>query len=314
MRALWRIGRALLPLYLLLWAGVSSAATTWLVVRNVRLYTEPPLDGEKIKTIHKGDWVTQLATELSGDYIQVRDGAGDAGWVYRPYLTEVPEVESTGGTGPIPTGTGGPSALGEDASAYSNPDCPPEGNPSPNGSRYEQLKAVNLLKNRVQGPVESTVQHLSLTAFLAPGDDRDRWNTSTAVELEGYVRDVKSGGKETCNCRTTDSQKYDTHIELTTGPNDNGLPMIVEVTPPWRALRANAGMDWSTSGLQSELEGHKVRMRGWLLFDSEHIGNSENTNPEGSNLWRRTAWEIHPVTGIEVNRNGAWVSMTGGQP
>ena len=58
--------------------------------------------------------------------------------------------------------------------------------------------------------------------------------------------------------------------------------------------------DWSTDALEASIEDRWVRVRGWLFWDGEHRHNAENTNPDGEQLWRRTAWEIHPVTGLEV--------------
>jgi len=37
-----------------------------------------------------------------------------------------------------------------------------------------------------------------------------------------------------------------------------------------------------------------------MRFDAEHQGESENTATERAENWRATAWEIHPVTSIEV--------------
>jgi hypothetical protein len=39
---------------------------------------------------------------------------------------------------------------------------------------------------------------------------------------------------------------------------------------------------------------------GWLLYDLIHEGNAANTNPNGSQIWRATCEEIHPITGIKV--------------
>jgi len=75
--------------------------------------------------------------------------------------------------------------------------------------------------------------------------------------------------------------------------------MIVEVTPRLRATAAARGLDWSTQALQA-LKGHRVKIKGWMLFDFEHVDESENTAPNKRDNWRVTAWEIHPVTGITV--------------
>jgi hypothetical protein len=37
-----------------------------------------------------------------------------------------------------------------------------------------------------------------------------------------------------------------------------------------------------------------------MLFDMERQDESENTAPGGERNWRATAWEIHPITSIEV--------------
>ncbi len=44
----------------------------------------------------------------------------------------------------------------------------------------------------------------------------------------------------------------------------------------------------------------KVRVTGWMFFDSDHNTEAENTNPGGPKNWRATSWEVHPVTGFEV--------------
>jgi hypothetical protein len=76
--------------------------------------------------------------------------------------------------------------------------------------------------------------------------------------------------------------------------------LIVEVTPPMRDWAAAQRRDWSTATLQRQLTGRRVRFEGWLLFDDEHDEESENTRPGDRDNWRATAWEIHPVTSIEV--------------
>ena len=76
--------------------------------------------------------------------------------------------------------------------------------------------------------------------------------------------------------------------------------MIVEVTPRWRPAIARSGVDWETDTLRQRLLGRCVRITGWLLFDREHRGESENTARPGASVWRATAWEIHPITRIET--------------
>ena len=56
----------------------------------------------------------------------------------------------------------------------------------------------------------------------------------------------------------------------------------------------------STRALRDRLLGRWIKVRGWMLFDVEHQNASENTAPGHERNWRATAWEIHPITSIEV--------------
>lgn len=177
------------------------------------------------------------------------------------------------------------------------PGCPARGVAVSSG-----VRALNRLKNRVATPVAQDIDSaVTLAALLAPGDDRGRWSERRAATVVGYVRDVKAGGVETANCFAKTPDHRDTHIELVTDPQDGGqLPLIVEVTPWWRRHAAGRGSHWSTDSLRSLLLGRSVRVTGWLLFDTEHERQAENTAPGRAGNWRATAWELHPVTGVEV--------------
>ena len=91
-------------------------------------------------------------------------------------------------------------------------------------------------------------------------------------------------------------------MELVLDPmhSDGSARMIVEVTPRWRYIMRERGADWSTRALRDQFLGRWVRVRGWMLFDTEHRAESENTVPGRAANWRATAWEIHPVTSMEV--------------
>ena len=165
------------------------------------------------------------------------------------------------------------------------------------------VQASDRLKNRYTAPQPAEVDsQVSLAALLRPGDDRTRWDERRGAVIVGYVHDVKPGGIETVNCKARDPQFRDTHIELVLDPMtaDGSQRVIVEVTPRWRALMAARGMDWSTRTLRRQYLGRWVRVTGWLLFDAEHANASQNTAPEHPANWRATAWEVHPITSVEV--------------
>ncbi len=164
-------------------------------------------------------------------------------------------------------------------------------------------RALNQLKNRYTAPVPADIDsQVTLAALVAPGDDRTRWSDARGASIVGYVHDVKPGAIETVNCKARDLPDRDTHIELVVDPMTEGGPqrVIVEVTPRWRAMMAAKGVDWSTPALRKAYLGRWVRVTGWLLFDAEHANAAENTAPGRARDWRATAWEVHPVTAIEV--------------
>jgi hypothetical protein len=176
--------------------------------------------------------------------------------------------------------------------------CPPEGDAKP-----DSVKALNILKNRVIPPQDEEYDtSVTLSAFLQRGDDEDRWDEAKGGVLVGFVHDAKVGGIETTNCKTTDAADRDTHIELVLSQAQDGPSerVIVEVTPRWRDKMQSQGVDWSTAALKERINGKWVRVKGWLLFDQEHVNQAENTNPGNDRNWRATVWEIHPVTEIDV--------------
>jgi hypothetical protein len=164
-------------------------------------------------------------------------------------------------------------------------------------------QALNRLKNRYTAPAPAEVDtQVTLAALVRPGDDRARWSDDRGAVVVGYAHDVKPGGIETTNCRARALPDRDTHIELVLDPMGASGPqrVIVEVTPRWRALMAAKGVDWSTPALRRAYLGRWVRVTGWLLFDAEHANAAENTAPGHARDWRATAWEVHPITAIEL--------------
>ena len=165
------------------------------------------------------------------------------------------------------------------------------------------VRALDRLKNRYTQPSREQIDsRITLAAILSPGNDISRWKVNEGAEIVGYVSEVKRGGIESTNCRARDDAGRDTHIELVLDPmhSDGSARMIVEVTPRWRYIMRERGADWSTRALRDQFLGRWVRVRGWMLFDTEHRAESENTVPGRAANWRATAWEIHPVTSMEV--------------
>jgi hypothetical protein len=282
-------------------AFVTVCRADYLVVsRSANLKEDPEGSSAPREKLKEGDQLRLLELEQTDGYYRAELAPdGPSGWVYRTfvrrYAGDIPQATSGGGsTAPVIIGTPGPLS---DASAYAIPGCPPEGD-----AVKASVKASNPFKNRLVAPAPAQVHAVSMQALLADGDDTNRWDPNQAAEIVGYVYDVKPGGKETCNCHAEDPSNRDTHIELTPGPNQTAESdrVIVEVTPQWRRLMAAAGKDWTTSGLKASILNKYIRVKGWMFFDAEHEHQSFNTEPDGDNNWRATAWEVHPITSMEV--------------
>ena len=156
------------------------------------------------------------------------------------------------------------------------------------------------LKNRVRPPgPQDFDENVTLEALLRPGEDRGRWSESRAGRVEGYVVEVVEAGTEAANCFS--DRDRDVHIHVARRPDAPRTEwLVLEVTPRGRRRAVEWGWDWSVTTLKRELVGRRCRFEGWLLFDRGHADESENTAPGARGNWRGTAWEIHPVTRIEV--------------
>jgi hypothetical protein len=172
-------------------------------------------------------------------------------------------------------------------------------------ARQKAAKVLNGDKNRSTPPTDADIDTaVTIAKMVMIGDDRDRFDEEKGAEIVGYVFDVKPGGVETCNCHATDLEFRDTHIELVPAVNlnDKTHRVIIEITPRMRAQALADGKgDWSTDKLKTTIKHKWIKVRGWLLFDLEHVHNAQHTaDPAAKDIWRATCWEIHPITTLEV--------------
>jgi hypothetical protein len=280
-------------------AGVAGAATT----TTARFRRQPNAAAGVIRTLTPNTPLEVLSADAENGYLRVRAESGDEGFVYKGALALKagvwghPEaVESTGPSVAAALHFADPPVIAAAPQAYHS--CGLEGD-----AVKASVKQLNRGKNRFQSPGQ-VVGSVTLADVLHTGDDTDRFNPANAAELTGFVVDVKVGGVETANCKATDPKFRDTHIEVAqTKTAAETRRVIVEVTPRWRAAFASQkNLDLSTAALQW-LCGHRVRFRGWLLFDAEHADEARNTDPGdhlGQTNWRATAWELHPVTTFDI--------------
>ena len=259
----------------------TAAAQTAVVSHNVNLRKGPATSYDIKETLHPNDELVLLDAPKTNNYYKVRAADGEEGWVYANYIDIIDAAPPN--PDPIPALLNG---------------CGMEGQTS-----YANRKLSNEKKNRRTAPAAGDIDgNATLVALLQPGDDKTRWSDTQAASIVGYVYNVKLGSKETVNCGSEDSAFMDTHIEIVANPNTTGggVRVIVEVTPRWRWFMNQQSQDWSTRALKQRLQGQWVRFTGWLFWDLEHPHNATNTHTGTANIWRATAWEIHPVTDIKV--------------
>ncbi|MCX6232926.1 MAG: hypothetical protein NTZ33_15460 [Bacteroidetes bacterium] len=193
-------------------------------------------------------------------------------------------------------------AYGQDEITIDGQPCNLHGSSRQGTKEYDQ----NPFKNRYNFPKAGDFETgLSLENFIDGTAVKGKFNQAKAVEVTGYVYDVKVGGIETCNCKTSDPLFRDTHIELTLNDQDTGPEkrFIVEVTPRIRKKLADQGVDWTTEALKGKMKGHMVKIQGWLFYDFSHETENFADDPKdniGRTNWRATSWEIHPITNLEI--------------
>lgn len=184
--------------------------------------------------------------------------------------------------------------------------CPPEGD----GGDPES----NRLKNRVDEASEylavafDSVEQLPWPSSIERRN-RDKWSSADTeaiaryeglpISIEGYLARSKEEGPESCNCHGAEHELRDFHVWLTKNPNeDRSGSIVVEVAPRVRSKHPA----WTTEALGRVTRAdQKVRISGWLMLDPEH--------PDQVGKTRGTIWEIHPITKIEVEQDGKWVTL-----
>jgi len=191
--------------------------------------------------------------------------------------------------------------------------CPPEGEGSHNDPKQ------NVLKNRAAAPSsyeQMTVSQFKKTfkkdlklptrrekftdaqlALVAPDEQR-------GVTFTGYILRAVKQGPETANCGST--TRTDIHVWLysKTSPDKTvrtrlrGYAVVTEISPGWQDNHPT----WSAAKLEKLAKDRvKVRVSGWVMYDPEHPPHLGKT--------RGTLWELHPITQIEIQNNGAWQEL-----
>lgn len=134
-----------------------------------------------------------------------------------------------------------------------------------------------------------------------PSDRRNDFQ-GAPVSVEGYLSDKvvvqNRGAGESANCHLLGNEEVDWHIYLTKSPNEKPREAIIVETTP----RVRPAHRWTPQMLTRYVASNtRVRISGWLMYDFLHV------NLIGT--LRATAWEVHPITKIEVQNDGQWVDL-----
>jgi hypothetical protein len=293
--------------FLFLLLSVSAFATalaqTAVVSRAGNLRPEPTTDSKPIRSLAIGTRLHLVESETQLGYYYVETDDGDSGYIWEKLVKLTSPAEATSLATAAASGTKKmkKALLGADG----HPACTVNGDAAP-GSSEEK---TDVLKVRTATPPSSSINTLTWTKVLAPGNDSARFDQGDAAVIVAYVQHVNPGGSETVNCHG--KKPADTHIALVGTKAETELTnaqaakkiFVVEVTPQWR----DKNPAWTTDNLKTQLPGEKVRITGWMLRDWTHKGVADHTAKKATTKRERaTAWEIHPITKLELWTAGAW--------
>lgn len=313
----------IIPTLLLLLAAAATplrAQDLRVSADSVRLRRSPTAI-RRVRLLREGEALTLIRPDsVSGEFLHVLTGAGERGWVHngmvdRPVLLAgVPIL-------PVVLDADRPAAALDPAWAR-----PPVARSTfvngattcgPLGGGGDTITFIQ--KNRADVP---TSYHA--VAFAAIGDtfrlprphagrNRSQWKNAAQIDsvarfegipvaVVGYIDTVRAqgGSGEDTNCMNKGEANTDWHVAFVEHFDDpESTAVVVEPTPRGKQLH---GAKWALSRVR-RLENPRsaadsVRISGYLLFDPSHANHLGR--------FRGTMWEIHPVTRIEIFRDGRW--------
>jgi|SRR5215469_6024115 len=299
-----------------------AAAQTAVVKRDVNLRSDPSTTNDPIVLLTPPAQLQLIETDPTNGFYHVKTNDNQEGWVWARNVT----IQATGGDHPGNDGTGDGTAATGISSDWEKPDPQSsvfhgqEGDCGESGDGGDSV--TNPRKNRKDVPATyhlvtwNAINDLSVPQG-AP-KSLDNWTDAqlaqitpfqgVAVSVEGFLFKVKvesssanaKKGGESTNCHFHLAADVDWHMPFTAGSSDGeDAAVIVETTPRIRQQHPN----WTVNNLKPWTgTGQKVRISGWLMIDPEH------QDMINSGL-RSTLWEVHPVTKIEVFKNGQWVDL-----
>lgn len=285
----------------LLWTSLAMAQTA-VVRRNVYLRSDASTGSDKLERLKPGDQVQLVEPAQTDGFYHVTAPDGQDGWVWGHNV----EILASG-----PSSDHAPSS-GDLFSQLMSARQPATGQPliengsevcgSTGDARNATAKALNNNKNRTDVPGDSDYVDIGWNDLASLPSDRVGDFVGAPVRVVGFlshkINVENTGNGESTNCHLTGNNEVDWHIYLTSSSAQPiSQAIIVETTPRTRPQHA-----WTTNMLTPFVDSQtQVRISGWLMYDSEHVGVIGTQ--------RATVWEVHPITRIEVQNNGQWVDL-----
>ncbi len=301
--------------------AIPCTATDAVVTHRATLRSDPSSQHRPILILQSGEDVEVLDTTPTGRYYHVRTADGTEGWFYSRNIeiTTITPPLAGGGTPPAPPNVPQP---GVSTSFSPNWDKPipapntfegPDGQCGPTGDGGDSF--TNLRKNRTDVPQsyhEVTWKALQSLPYPVAGRSLAQWTQQQVAQIQpyegvpvsvtGYLVKIKvedTGSGESTNCHFVNADEVDWHVPFAEHPGDGeDTAVVVETTPRVRSSHPK----WTTANLAPWVNSQApVRISGWTLLDPEHRAHLGK--------YRSTLWEVHPVTKIEVFKNGQWVNV-----
>ena len=181
--------------------------------------------------------------------------------------------------------------LGLSIGAYAQNPCPPEGSATDPVRRQ-----LNINKNQSAAVPKKKAVAWDIKQVINADmhDDKNDFEVNAYVTLNGYLVSFKEEGPESCNCKEADAgdKTGDVHIYIGLHPDaPKNECVVVEITPDFKRLHPD---------YEKYLHNNvPITITGYLLYDLEHRPQATNTCNKCTTTWRKTCWEIHPITAIK---------------
>lgn len=305
-------------------AASAAFATEAIVKKRATLRSDPSTERPPIATLQPEEDVELVEPSPTAGYFKVRTADGEEGWIYSRNL----EIVTTSPTiaPPVPAPAVAAPAQPALHAGIASSISPTWAKPEPNVTTFHGPDGIcgptgsggdiitNKRKNRTDAPSQyHEVTWKALQALPYPSHapkSLTNWTQQQLAQIEpyqgiavsvvGYFAAIKpqdQGSGESTNCYFTNSEEVDWHIPLVEKSGDpESSSIVVETTPRVR----ESHVKWTPHILAPWVKSAApVRISGWTMFDPEHTAHLGK--------YRSTLWEIHPITRIEVFKDGQWV-------